>query len=78
MNPVVVGVVTGITVVVGKWSKGKAPSIDNAIGVAGISIFLAIIDQANEKLAANFGYLILLTTMIIYLPDIVKATGLGK
>jgi hypothetical protein len=78
MNPVVVGVVTGVTVVAGKWSKGKAPSIDNAIGIAGISIFLAIIDQANEKLAANFGYLILLTTMIIYLPDIVKATGLGK
>lgn len=78
MNPVAAGVATGAIVVAGKWSEGKTPNINNAIGVAGIAIILAIIDQANEKLATAFAWLILLSVTIVYLPKIVTGAGLGQ
>ena len=78
LNPVTVAVTTGALVVLGKWSQGQAPNIDNAIGIAGIALGLATIDQMNAKLASAFGLLILVVVAMVHLPNIVKATGLGN
>lgn len=78
MNPVGAALITGALIVAGKWADGKAPNINNAIGVAGIALGLALMDQANEKLANAFAWLIVLSVTIVYFPKIVKGTGLTK
>lgn len=78
MNPLSAALLTGVIVVAGKWSEGKTPNIDNGIGVAGIAIGLALMDQANSKLATSFAWLIVLSVTIVYLPKIVKGAGLAK
>lgn len=78
LNPVSVAVISGALVVFGKWAQNKTPNIDNAVGIAGIALGLATIEQMNEKLASAFSVLILTTIAMVYLPIIVKATGLGK
>jgi hypothetical protein len=76
VNPVSTALITGAMVVAGKWSEGKSPNIDNALGVAGIAIGLSLMEQANERLAAMFGWLIVLSVTIVYFPKIAKGTGL--
>lgn len=78
MNPLSAALITGVMVVAGKWSEGKTPNIDNAIGVGGIAIGLALMEQANEKLATSFAWLIVLSVTIVYFPKIVKGAGLAK
>jgi hypothetical protein len=76
MNPLSAALISGAIIVAGKWANKKAPNIDNAIGIAGIAIGLALMDQANERLATGFAWLIVLSVAIIYIPQIVKAAGL--
>ncbi len=78
MSPVATGLVAGALVIGGKWSQDKAPNIDNAVGIAGIAIGLALIEQASERLANAFAALILVSLAIVYLPSIVKAVGFSK
>lgn len=78
MNPIAAALITGAMVVAGKWADGKSPNIDNAIGVAGIAVGLALMDQANERLATMFAWLIVLSVTIVYFPRIAKGTGLTK
>lgn len=78
MNPVAAAIVTGVMIVAGKWAEGKAPNLDNAIGVAGIAVGLALLDQANERLSTMFAWLIVLSVTIVYFPKIAKGTGLAK
>lgn len=77
MNPVAAAVLVGALVLGGKWADGKAPSIQNGIGVAGIAISLSIIEQANARLAGAFAWLIVLGVAVVYFPKIAKGTGLA-
>ena len=77
MNPLSAALISGTIVVAGKWANKKTPNIDNAVGIAGIAIGLALLDQASEKLATAFAWLIVLTVSIVYVPQIVKAAGLA-
>lgn len=63
MAPIPAALVVGILVVLGKWSIGKSPSIDNAVGVAGIAIVLAILDEVNQPLSRAFGALVLVSAL---------------
>jgi len=78
VNPVTVALSTGVLVVLGKWARGQEPNIDNAIGVAGVAIGLAILDQIDGKLARAFGVLILVSVAVVHLPEIAKKAGLVK
>lgn len=77
MNPLSAALITGAMVIAGKWANKKTPNIDNAIGIAGIAIGLALLDQANERLATMFAWLIVLGVSIVYIPQITKAAGLA-
>lgn len=78
MTPIAAALVTGVLIIAGKWSDGKAPNIDNAVGVAGVAVGLSLLDMANTKLATAFGWLIVLSVSFVYFPKIVKSTGLAK
>jgi hypothetical protein len=78
LNPVSVAVVSGALVVLSKWAQNKSPTVDNAVGVVGIAIGLAILEQMSEQLAAAFAVLILVTIAMVHFPIIVKAAGFGK
>lgn len=78
MTPVVAAVLTGALVVGGKYARGDSPTIQNAIGVGGIAIGLAILDQMNSKFASAFGVLIVVAVAIVHFPAIAKATGLAE
>lgn len=78
MRPVPAAVVAGALIVAGKWSDGNEPTIDNAIGVAGIALGLALLEQANPQLASGFAVLIVLSVAFIYLPVLAKNTGLAR
>lgn len=78
MTPVSTALAAGVLIVLGKWARGKGPTVENGIGIAGIAIMLALIEQANAKLAAAFGALILVSLSVVHMPTIVKAAGFGK
>lgn len=77
LNPVTTAVISGALVVGGKWARGQSPNIDNAVGVAGIAIGLAVLDQMNEQLASAFAALILITLAMVHFPAISKSVGFG-
>lgn len=76
MNPVSVALTVGVLVILGKWARGKEPNIDNAVGVAGVAIGLAALEQVNDQLAKGFGVLILVSVATIHLPKIAQSAGL--
>lgn len=76
MNPVSVALTVGVMVILGKWARGKEPNIDNAVGVAGVAIGLAALEQINDQLAKGFGVLILVSVATIHLPKIAQSAGL--
>jgi hypothetical protein len=78
MNPVTVSLAVGVLVVLGKWSRDQSPNIDNAIGVAGVAIGLALLDQIDGRLSKAFGTLILVSVAVVHLPEIAKKAGLVK
>lgn len=78
LDPVETAVITGALVVGGKWARGKSPNIDNAVGIAGVAICLAILETMNKQFASAFAALILVTVSFVHLPAIVKAAGFGK
>lgn len=73
MNPVVVALTSGALILAGKWSQDKAPNIDNAVGVAGIAVGLALLDQVSPKLSSAFGTLILVSIAVVYIQPIANA-----
>lgn len=78
MNAVSASLIVGALVVGGKWADGKAPTMQNGVGVAGIAVGLALMEQANEKLASAFAWLIILGSAMVFFPKIAKGTGLTK
>jgi hypothetical protein len=78
MRPIPAALVTGVLIVLGKWARNQSPNIDNAVGVVGIAVILALIEQANEKLSRAFAVLIVVSVAAVHLTTIVKAAGFGK
>ncbi len=78
MNAIAAALLTGAIVIAGKYSEGKSPNMDNAIGIAGIAVALSLMEQASQKLATSFAWLIVLSVTIVYFPKIVKGAGLAK
>lgn len=69
--------VAGALLTAGKWARGQTPTVQNGIGIAGIALGLALLEQINAQLAKAFGVLILVSIAIVHLPTIVKELGFG-
>ncbi len=68
-------VMTAALAVTGAWVKDKSLSIRLAVGIGGVALFLAVIAEADAKLAQQLGVLILIGAVFVYGPDIVKAVN---
>lgn len=78
MNTTTSTVAAGAIVIAGRWSQDKGFDLKVAIGTAGVALILSLMAQANEKLAQQFGLLILLAACFAYLPGLVSKLGLNK
>lgn len=76
MNPLVAAATVAAMTTLGRWARGKGLTIDTVLGVVGVALGLAIIDQANAKLARGLGALIVIGVAAAHLPTLLNATGL--
>jgi hypothetical protein len=65
-------------IVLGKWARKQQAGIDNAVGVAGIAVGLALLEMWDERLSKGFAALILISLATLHGPPIVRAAGLVK
>lgn len=68
----------GTLVIVGRWAQGKPINVRIIIGLIGSAIFLSLIAEADDKLARNFGAMVLLTALFVYGVPVLQKTGLIK
>jgi len=78
MEAVSAALLVGALAVAGNWSRGKLPNITNAVGVAGVAIGLAGLQQIDGKLANGFAWLIITGMAIVHVPTIVKTAFSGS
>jgi uncharacterized protein involved in response to NO len=69
---------TGVVVTTGRWSKGQSLAARPVIGLAFAAVVLAMLSEADAEFAAQFAFLILVGTLFVYGPAIVKKVGLTK
>lgn len=78
MDTTTATVATGIVVTLGQWNKQKKVTSKVLVGTAGVAIFLALIANANEKLASQFATLILVAAIMFYGIDIAELVAGGS
>lgn len=76
MNPVIASVFVGTITYLGRVARGKQMSIQVVIGVIGLAVSLAILDQIDSNLARKFAVLAVVGTLLAHWQVIAKATGL--
>lgn len=69
-------VATAVVVYAGRTAQEKPIDIRIAVGAGAFAIGLTLLSNADEKLARQFGWMVLLAACFMYLPDIFKKTGL--
>jgi hypothetical protein len=75
MNTTTTTVGTGLVIAAGKWANGEHLDITIAIGVGALAVSMAIISNANERLANILGAAIFFGALLKYLPVIVTKLG---
>lgn len=78
MNPAIAAVVVGVITYLGRVARNKPMSINIVVGIAGLAVMLAVIDQIDSALARKFGILVILGTLFAHWQIIVEKTGLKK
>lgn len=76
MNPTTSVVLTGALAAAGQWAQDKQVTVKMVVGVGVLALFLAVISEANPKLAQQFGVLVLVGAVFLYGPDVAKKLGL--
>lgn len=75
MNSVVTALVVGVITYLGRVARGRSMSIDLVVGIGGLAVVLALVEQADEKLAKKFSLLIVVGVLLAHWQVIVKAAG---
>lgn len=79
MNTTSSAVLAGSIALAGRWAKGdKKISMNVIVGVGGMVLALAILNEVNQPFAEAFGMLLVVAAALIYLPDIVKWMGWSR
>jgi len=78
MSPVVAAVTVAAMTTLGRWARGKGLTVETVVGLVGVALGLAVIEQANPKLARGFGTLVVIGVAVAHLPIIINASGLAK
>lgn len=72
MNTTTSVVLAGGLAAAGQWAQDKKVTIKMVVGVGVLALFLAVISEANPKLAQQFGVLVLVGSVFLYGPDVAK------
>ena len=75
MNPVPAAMLTAAITTLSRWSRGKGLTINTVVGLVGIAIGLAVLDQFNESFAKAMGALIVVGTLVAQGPELWNAIG---
>lgn len=78
ISPVSSALLTGGVVATANVVDKKGLSFRQLAGVGIYSILLAVLNETNPNLAAQFGLLVLIGVLFTYTPRIVKALGMDK
>lgn len=76
MNPAIAAVVVGVITYLGRVARGKPMSIQVAVGIGGLAVSLAILDQIDRELARKFGVLAIVATLLAHWQIIAEKSGL--
>lgn len=77
MPPVIAALFVGALTYLGRAARNEPMTIKTVVGIGGLALMLSLIEQADKKLAQQFGLLIILGTLLAHWQVIVKATGLN-
>lgn len=77
MPPVIAALFVGALTYLGRAARNEPMTIKTVVGIGGLALTLSIIEQADKKLAQQFGLLVILGTFLAHWQVIVKASGLG-
>lgn len=69
-------VLTGTTVILGRWAKGEEMTGRPIIGLVFFAVGLAVMSEIDNDFASKMGALVLVVAAIMYVPDIAKKAGL--
>ncbi len=79
MNALTSTMLTALIVIGGRWADDKKLNIQVVVGLMFMGISLALLSEANEKFARQFGLLIVAGAVFVYGGQIVGKSGLtGK
>lgn len=67
---------TGVIVTAGQWSNGKGVTARVILGSCFLALVLSVLSEANEKLAKQFGLVILVTAVLHYGVSVTDSMGL--
>lgn len=71
-------VLTGVIVSTGRWAENKPLEMRVVVGATFLAVGLAALGSVNDKLAQQFGVLILVAALFRYVVPIIKKTGITK
>ena len=75
MNSVITALVVGVITYLGRVARGKQMSIDLVVGIGGLAVALALVEQADKDLAKKFGLLVIIGVLLAHWQVIVSAAG---
>lgn len=76
MSPVIAAIFVGGITYLGRVARDKPMSINVVVGVGGLALGLAMLEQVNRDLAQKFAILAIVGTLLAHWQVIVKASGL--
>lgn len=78
MTSVVSALVVGVITYLGRVARGKNMDINLIVGIGGLAVTFALIEEVDEKLAKQFELLVVLGVLLAHWPVIVKAAGFSQ
>lgn len=78
MNTKTTVVGTAGIVALSRWTNDKPLDMKIVVGVLAVALALAVMTEVNAPLAENFGTLIFVTALLLYLPGVASGLGLTK
>lgn len=77
MSSVVSALIVGVITYLGRVARGKNMDITLVVGIGGLAVVFALVEEADESLAKKFEMLVILGVLLAHWQVIVKAAGFG-
>lgn len=74
-SSVVTAIAVGVITYLGRVARGKQMSIDLVVGIAGLAVALALVEEADKNLAKKFSALVIIGVLLAHWQIIVEKAG---